>query len=53
MWSDSGSGVQVATSTDGISWTNTGTATGLTNAAHTLVEKVGTSYQLLAEVVVL
>jgi len=46
MWSDSGSGVQVATSTDGINWTNTGTATGLTNPAHTLVEKIGTDYRM-------
>jgi len=46
MWSDSGSGVQVATSNDGISWTNVGTATGLNNAAHTLVEKVGAGYRM-------
>jgi len=46
MWSDSGIGVQVATSTDGINWTNGSAITGLTNAAHTLVEKVGTSYRM-------
>jgi len=46
MWSDSGSGLQVATSSDGISWTTAGIATGLSNVAHSIVEKVGSSYRI-------
>ena len=46
MWSDSGSGLQVATSPDGINWTTVGTATGLTNPAHSLVETVGSQYRV-------
>jgi hypothetical protein len=46
MWSDSASGIQVATSTDGISWTSVGTASGLTSPRHTIVRKVGSTYQM-------
>ncbi len=47
MWSDGSGGiVQVATSTDGISWTAAGTASGLTTPKHTLVEKIGAEYRI-------
>lgn len=46
MWSDSGSGLQVAISSDGVSWTTVGATTGLTNAAHNIVEKVGSRYRI-------
>jgi len=37
MWSDCATGLQMATSTDGISWTNVGICTGLTAPAHCFV----------------
>ncbi len=46
MWSDSATGVQKATSTNGISWTTVGSVTGLKTPAHTLVEKIGSNYQM-------
>lgn len=46
MWSDASSSIQMATSTDGVTWTTVGTATGLTNARHTLVEKIGSEYRM-------
>lgn len=46
MWSDASSGIQVATSSDGVAWTTVGTATGLSNARHTLVEKIGSQYRM-------
>jgi hypothetical protein len=46
MWSDNVGGVQMATSTNGVSWTTVGNVTGLTTPAHTLVEKIGSSYQM-------
>jgi hypothetical protein len=46
MWSDSATGVQMATSTNGIDWTPAGSVTGLTAPKHTLVEKIGGSYQM-------
>ena len=46
MWSDGASGLQVATSADGISWTGAGTATGLTTPKHTLVESIGGAYRI-------
>jgi hypothetical protein len=46
MWSDSAAGVQMATSTNGTTWTTVGNAAGLTTPAHTLVEKIGSNYQM-------
>ena len=46
MWSDSASGLDMSTSTDGINWTSQGTATGLTTPKHSLVEKIGTDYRI-------
>ena len=46
MWSDSASGLDMATSTDGINWTSQGTATGLTNPRHALVEKIDAQYRI-------
>lgn len=46
MWSDCASGVQMATSPDGISWTTIGTVSGLLNPRHTVVEKVGSQYRI-------
>jgi hypothetical protein len=46
MWSDCAAGVQMATSADGITWATAGTVTGLTTPAHTLVEKIGSNYQM-------
>ncbi len=46
MWSDSATGVQKATSTNGVNWTTVGSVTGLQTPAHTLVEKIGSSYQM-------
>lgn len=46
MWSDCENGVQVATSTNGINWTTTGQASGLTNPRHTVVEKIGDVYRM-------
>jgi predicted GH43/DUF377 family glycosyl hydrolase len=51
MWSDSATGVQMATSTNGISWTTVGSVTGLTPPAgtqpsHTLVEDIDGTYRM-------
>jgi hypothetical protein len=46
MWSDGASGLQMATSTDGINWTAKGNASGLTSAKHSLVEKIGSEYRI-------
>jgi hypothetical protein len=47
MWSDKVGGVQKATSTNGTTWTtDVGNVTGLTTPAHTLVEKIGSNYQM-------
>jgi len=46
MWSDTSSGLNKATSADGINWTSAGTATGLLTPKHTLVEKIGTDYRI-------
>ena len=47
MWTDNGAGnLDVAASTDGISWTSIGTASGLTTPKHSLVEKIGTDYRI-------
>jgi hypothetical protein len=46
MWSDGTSGLQMATSADGINWSTQGIATGLTAAKHSLVEKIGTEYRM-------
>jgi hypothetical protein len=46
MWFDGNAGLQMATSADGISWTNAGTASGLTNPRHALVERIGDSYRM-------
>jgi len=44
---DSGSsGLDMATSTDGINWTSQGTASGVTTPKHTLVESIGGSYRM-------
>lgn len=46
MWSESTTGLQVATSADGIAWTTVGSATGLTTPKHALVEKIEGSYRI-------
>jgi len=46
MWSDSASGLDMATSTDGINWTSQGSVSGLTSPKHTLVERIGTDYRM-------
>jgi hypothetical protein len=46
MWSDGDSGVQVATSNDGITWTPGATVTGLSGARHTVVENIGGTYRM-------
>ena len=46
MWSDCVTCVQMATSTNGISWTNVGICTGLLAAAHCQVLKIGSSYRV-------
>ena len=46
MWSDSATGVQKSTSTNGVSWTTVGSVSGLTTPKHTLVEKIGSNYQM-------
>ena len=46
MWSDSATGVQKATSPNGVSWTTSGSVSGLTTPKHTLVEKIGSNYQM-------
>jgi hypothetical protein len=46
MWSDCATGVQKATSTNGINWTTVGNVTGLTSPTHTLVEKIGDTYRM-------
>ena len=46
MWSDNGSGVQMAISTDGIIWMTEGQACGLLNPRHTVVEKIGEEYRI-------
>jgi len=46
MWSDCATGVQVATSADGIAWTTAGQALGLLNPRHTVVEKIGSEYRM-------
>ena len=46
MWSDNASGVDMATSNNGIDWASQGTASGLTTPKHTLVESIGDSYRM-------
>lgn len=46
MWSDNATGVQKATSTDGVNWTTTGQASGLTNPRHTVVEIIDGGYRM-------
>jgi hypothetical protein len=46
MWFDASAGIQMATSTNGVNWTTSGTASGLTSPRHTLVEKIGESYRM-------
>jgi predicted GH43/DUF377 family glycosyl hydrolase len=46
MWSDNASGVQMATSPDGIHWTTAGQATGLLNPRHTVVENIDGTYRM-------
>lgn len=46
MWSDNATGVQKATSTDGINWTTAGQASGLLNPRHTVVEKIDGGYRM-------
>lgn len=46
MWSDNAGGVQMATSTDGITWTTVGQVSGLLNPRHTVVEKIGNEYRI-------
>jgi hypothetical protein len=44
MWSDTN--LQMATSADGITWTDVGTSSGLTNVRHAVVRKVDTGYRV-------
>jgi len=44
MWSDTN--LQMATSTDGITWADVGTSSGLTNVRHAVVRKVGSEYRV-------
>lgn len=46
MWSDNASGVQMATSPDGINWTTVGQVSGLFNPRHTVVERIGDEYRI-------
>ena len=46
MWSDSAAGIQMATSPDGQNWATLGTASGLTNPRHTLVEDIDGTYYM-------
>jgi hypothetical protein len=46
MWYASDNGIRVTTSTDGISWTGAVSCTGLSNANHPLVKKIGSSYRM-------
>ena len=49
MWSDYATGVQVATSANGVDWTTVGSVSGLTTLAqpkHTLVEKIDGVYRM-------
>lgn len=46
MWYASDSGIRKTTSTDGISWTAPVGCSGLTNANHPLVKKIGSSYRM-------
>jgi len=46
MWSDSASGLDMATSTDGVNWASQGLANGLTAPKHTLVESVDGGYRI-------
>jgi len=46
MWSDGATGLQVATSPDGIHWTTIGQASGLTNPRHAVVENVDGEYRI-------
>jgi len=46
MWHDTASGVNMATSPDGVTWTDQGTVTGLTNARHTLVKEIDGQYRM-------
>jgi len=46
MWSDSASGLNKATSSDGINWTSQGNASGLSTPKHALVEKIDSAYRI-------
>jgi predicted GH43/DUF377 family glycosyl hydrolase len=46
MWSDFGTGTQLANSTNGISWTPNTTVNGLTNGRHPVVSQVGAGYRI-------
>ncbi len=46
MWSDSATGVQMATSANGIDWTTVGNVAGLTAPTHTLVENIDGAYRI-------
>ncbi len=46
MWYASSAGTKVVTSTDGANWGSASDCTGLTNANHPLVEKIGDIYRM-------
>jgi hypothetical protein len=46
MWYASDSGIKMTTSSDGINWMTPSSCTGLTNANHPVVKKIGTSYRI-------